>query len=586
MRVRLGLVLIAPIAAAFAAFGCSTNDSDGGISAESEVHLGDPTRGMSDLDLAKKAAGLLNADGAKCNSCHTAGKDDVTKWSAAYKLVNDQCLAPELPLSAMERVDCLRADPADPTSPFEAHKLGLHAAGASFATFQNLFKEAFPAEEWEAKFKEFTSQAGMPAFNKPGFTTEEYQLVTAWADRGLPQIEQVLGDVGQIECNPYTSQALRDHMDKMATDGWGARLADAATPMAMCGAETDPTKCLTERPDITAEWGVEGTTQTLRELRKLPFRTSFWTRSSADGRFASFGGSPSRIVDLNAPDSDTPISVRAPYDPGWFPNNDGFSFAGAGGGGIKVCRTSVVLDALKGSKNITFQEPGCTNIINTVYQSIGAALDGSLYFMVTGAHTNDSGDGSGPLSASFGPNASTTFSPMFNDGTKYVPGQQFNVKIANEGDQQMSPSNMLLITRFGQKAGKAGYHIYSVKPKLTPPAEGSSSTLPTVSVDKKVVGTVCLQGGKPQLSFNERFLAVHQYTDPNANPEGLPPQSANIFINDLKTGRTIRITNMAKNQRALYPHWRADGWLYFLVRDSNTGKETFVASDAALRIQD
>lgn len=586
MRVRLGLVLIAPIAASFAAFGCSMNDSDSGIAAESAVHAVDPTASMSDLDLAKKAAFLLNGDGAKCNSCHTAGKDDVKTWGAAYKSINSACLDPALTLSALERVNCLRKDPADATSPFEAHKLGLHAAGATFATFQQLFKAAYPADQWEAKFKEFTEMVAMPAFNKPGFTPEEYQYVKAWAERGLPQIEAVLGDVGAVECIANTSPELKDHMAKMATDGWGARLADAATPMALCGSETDPKKCLKSRPDITAEWGAEGTVQTLRELRKLPFTTSFWTRSSADGRFASFGGSPSRIIDLNAPDSDTPISVSAPYDPGWFPNNDGFSFAGAGGGGIKVCRTSVVLNALATTKKITFSEPGCTSIINTVYQSVGAALDGSLFFMVTGTHTNDSGDGSGPLSASFGNAASTTFSPMFNDGTKYVPGTAFQVKVPNEGDQQMSPSNTLLITRFGQKAGKAGFRIRSVKPKLTPPAAGSTSTNPTVSVETKVLGTACLQGGKPQLSFDERFLAVHQYTDPNANPEGLPPQSSNIFINDLKTGKTIRVTNMAKNQRALYPHWRADGWLYFLVRDDNTNKETFVATDAALHIAD
>ena len=585
MRARLGLaLLIAAPSASLAAFGCSTN-SDNGISAESQVHAGDPTAGLSDLDLAKKAAVLLNGDGAKCNACHTAGKDDVTRWAAAWKSVNAECLDGALNLTDMQRVDCLRSDPSDPTSAFSAEKLGIAAAGAKLAQFQNLFKSAFGDATWEAEFKKFTDTAAMPAFNRPGFTADEYTVVKTWADRGLPQINAVLGDVGSIECTPNTSPELQAHMDEMATDGWGARLAAASTPMALCGAETDPTKCLTSRPDITAQWGAEGTTQVLRELRKLSFSTSFWVRSSPDGRFASFGGSPSRIIDLNAPDTDTPISVSAPYDPGWFPNNDGFSFAGTGGG-ISVCRTSVVLNALATTKKITFNEPTCTPIISTVYQSVGAALDGSLFFMVTGTHTNDSGSNSGPLSASFGNNASTTFSPMFNDGTKYVPGAKLNVNTANEGDQQMSPSNQLLITRFGQKAGQAGYHIRTVTPKLTPAAPGATSSLPTVKVDTKVVGTACLQGGKPQLSFNERFLAVHQYTDPAANPLGLASGASNIFINDLKTGKTIRVTNMAKNQRALYPHWRADGWLYFLVRDGNTGKESFVASDAALHIDD
>jgi hypothetical protein len=201
--------------------------------------------------------------------------------------------------------------------------------------------------------------------------------------------------------------------------------------------------------------------------------------------------------------------------------------------------------------------------------------------MATGAHTNDAGGGSGPLSASFGENAMTTLTPMFNDGTKYVPGKAVQVKIAHEGDQQMSPSNTLLITRFGQKAGHSGYRIRTVKPTITP-ATGTATT-PNVSVSMEEIGTVCLAGGKPQLSFDERFMAVHQFTDSNANPAGFPAGTANIFVVDLKTGRQHQITNVKAGQKALFPHFRADGWLYFLVKDSNTGKESLVASDVALR---
>ena len=31
----------------------------------------------------------------------------------------------------------------------------------------------------------------------------------------------------------------------------------------------------------------------------------------------------------------------------------------------------------------------------------------------------------------------------------------------------------------------------------------------------------------------------------------------------------------------MFPHFRSDGWFYFLVRDKNTNKEYAVASDAA-----
>ena len=39
---------------------------------------------------------------------------------------------------------------------------------------------------------------------------------------------------------------------------------------------------------------------------------------------------------------------------------------------------------------------------------------------------------------------------------------------------------------------------------------------------------------------------------------------------------------MHAGQYALYPHFRSDGWIYFLVRDKVTNKEYAVASDAAL----
>jgi hypothetical protein len=146
----------------------------------------------------------------------------------------------------------------------------------------------------------------------------------------------------------------------------------------------------------------------------------------------------------------------------------------------------------------------------------------------------------------------------------------------------MSASNTLLITRFGQKAGYAGYHLRQVTPTFTPSTD-PSSPLPAVSVALQDLGAVCLQGGKPQLSFNERFLAVHQYVDPNANPQSLPLGTSNIFVVDLKTGKPYQATTMKAGQHALYPHWRADGWLYFIVKDSNTNKEMLVGSDVAIQ---
>jgi hypothetical protein len=39
---------------------------------------------------------------------------------------------------------------------------------------------------------------------------------------------------------------------------------------------------------------------------------------------------------------------------------------------------------------------------------------------------------------------------------------------------------------------------------------------------------------------------------------------------------------MGPGQYALYPHFRSDGWMYFLVRTLGTTAEHVIASDAAL----
>ena len=41
---------------------------------------------------------------------------------------------------------------------------------------------------------------------------------------------------------------------------------------------------------------------------------------------------------------------------------------------------------------------------------------------------------------------------------------------------------------------------------------------------------------------------------------------------------------MAPGQYALFPHFRSDGWIYFIVR-GDAGGEHIVASDAALAIE-
>jgi Tol biopolymer transport system component len=57
--------------------------------------------------------------------------------------------------------------------------------------------------------------------------------------------------------------------------------------------------------------------------------------------------------------------------------------------------------------------------------------------------------------------------------------------------------------------------------------------------------------------------------------------SSNIYLVDLLTGASRRITNVGPGEYALFPHFRSDGWIYFVVRTLD-GAEYFAASDAAL----
>jgi hypothetical protein len=48
---------------------------------------------------------------------------------------------------------------------------------------------------------------------------------------------------------------------------------------------------------------------------------------------------------------------------------------------------------------------------------------------------------------------------------------------------------------------------------------------------------------------------------------------SDIWYTDLLEGKSRRITNMSPGQLAVFPHFRADGWLQFMVKDKNQNKE-------------
>jgi len=150
----------------------------------------------------------------------------------------------------------------------------------------------------------------------------------------------------------------------------------------------------------------------------------------------------------------------------------------------------------------------------------------------------------------------------------------------------LSPSTTLIVSRFGNSSGQLGY----VLRQLDASPSGNSYTVSTPEIAR-----YCVQGGKPAISFDERYMVFHHYVGPSdyadlgySSPSDpgfadiLAKGSSNIVVVDLLTGSRTRVTTMHAGQYALYPHFRSDGWIYFLVRDKNTNHEYAVASDAAL----
>lgn len=578
--------------------GCSAPaDADDGAETTEQASTAE------DLALAGQVLTLLGGPNGKCRGCHSASPEKIRSWGQAMQAVDAACFAPAA-LTPMQRVNCMRSTPSS-ASPFSARKLGLYAAGTALAQMSNVFQGAFPASQWADSYAAFQQQAAMPRGRTP-MSAADFAKVKGWVLRGMPQLDQAISggdggadastdadasalgdaradaDASANGCVESTTPALAAHVTQMQTQGWGARLADLTTPMFGCGGAATALGCLTTVPEITTQLAAPGVTQKIRKLRQLPSISHYWVRSSADGRYVGFGyNNSARVIDLSKPTSATPIAIAANYDPFFLSGNDGFAFAGAhADGNIHMCRQSLLADvSALSAPSVSLLEAKCTTLGNDVYQSIGSALEGTRYFVTVGAHENDDGgnDIVAPLPADFSSTATTRFIPMVNDGVAYRAQTSVNVPMPGEGDVMLSPSSKLLVARYKGGAKQGGYRVRAVVSSQT--AGG------TTTVQTPLRAQICLKGAKAAFSFDERFLATHQYVDRTEPDQATLPQgSSNIVIADLKTGAKVRLTRMAAGQYALYPHFRADGWLYFLVRDMNTNVEYVAATDATLRM--
>jgi hypothetical protein len=350
-------------------------------------------------------------------------------------------------------------------------------------------------------------------------------------------------------------------------------------------------------------------------------RSNYWSRCSADGRFIGSGlneprnGDGGQIIDLQR---NALIDGDFAYDATFFPDNSGFLMqrevnddgppgaptdgSVAPGAQALVCEQSVITSD---PAAVTGQESKCTLIDNTfgLYQQTSKSIDGSDYWVVHGSYEGDSGGFTEVLEepyAAFGPHSTTTLTPLVNQGNgAFEAGTSVHIETPHMGDPMLSPSGGLVVMRVKgpdystmidgspvTTSTQSGYAIYAVDKSTS---GGSSAALHDL-------GRICLQGGKATFSYDERWLVLHHYVldsdseaqelgFASASDPGFAPYktqgSSNLMLVDLRTGTSTRITTMQPGQYALFPYFRSDGWIYFVVRTTD-GNEYYAASDAAL----
>ncbi|GAB5546310.1 MAG: hypothetical protein SangKO_060700 [Sandaracinaceae bacterium] len=463
---------------------------------------------------------------------------------------------------AREVVDCLRVDPTDPESVFAAEHLGILTTGVQYGWFRRLFRQAY-GDGWLIPYTRFKNRVSMPKGSHPALSQQEYATLLTWFRNDLNDLETVLDEPPPpATCtDAFDTVGIQSHVENMQFEGWGVLNEDAGVRMFGC-AGADPSACFMTGDYADERERLGGTIGVLRNLRELGFRTSFWTRSSADGRFVGNGGGDgarSTITDLL---TGRDIGVDAAYDPGFFPDNSGFIFQGTKGG-AGICAQSVLED----DDHIDFEEAGCMTArgIN-LYQHVARGIGGGDYFVINSQFTSDSGrNATRDPAASFNAASTMKLTPMIFDGTQYQPQDEVIVDSPYEGDSVLSPSGQLVGSRLAGPEGRGlGYVVRRVNATRFGDRYSISLSDP--------LATVCMSGAKLNFSFDERFFVTHHHDG----------EVTNIILVDLMTGERHAITDVPAGTRALFPHFRSDGWFYFLVMDGE--RELIIASDAALVI--
>ncbi len=568
-----------------------------------------PLPDIADEDLARMALRILGSPAAGatteyCNQCHSLTRGRIRYWRALSDDSMARCLT-DLSVvsdaSAASMIACLGGDG------ITTGALGVWSTAADLGWFNYVFQQGVATDPTGAHTA-FVENAGMPPTSSglPPLTQDQFDIVAEWFLRGVPALDSVLpADTAPTECLPGVSADVITHVTEMETMGWSAQnRADGSMLSYGCAGATDPLDCLGSEPLAAAsgvtsagQWatiptgGVPGAT--LRVLFTTTYESAWWTRSSPDGRWVSHGAASSpnlRFIDLQ---TDRVIGGNGDYDTFFFPDGSGFLIQG---GSTRLCEMRVLTTGTPSM--LTFTESGCSSGAGiALYEHLGTSLGGADYWAIASnggedAATYDNGGQRPTLRqpiAGYGAGSSSRLTHLTNDGTRFVVGGNADIAHPYEGDATISPSVRLMVTR---SAGPGDVTLGYVLRRLITSVSGRS-----ITVEAPEVARYCITGAKPAFSLDERFLAIHHYVvDADAVELGFSGPTdpgfaayrtrgaANVYLVDLTTGAQYRITNMAPGQYALFPHFRSDGWMYFMVRTESATPEHVVASDAAIRL--
>jgi hypothetical protein len=613
----LPLALVVPFAA------CSTASPGDAV--------GSNAADLSDADLAKAALGILGADNVppaagdtkSCGftGCHSINTVTVTSWSQEFRAAMDM-LQSSAPVA--DKLNYVRADSHDPTSPFVPERLGFMAAGAhlmpgadvSATVNPNTFKQAqliaslFAGQD--DLYTQFRAAVKMPVLDSyPKLTAAKYETILTWFQKGMPQLHELLPEDRPTACVD-NFDALRTRTSAVKTQNWQATNRARQLPMVGCAPpdgtqSVSATSCFQQQiagkdvfpnaaqTDVGRTWAEDGST--VRILRQLSGRNSYWLRSSADGRFSMTGGGAAgggaqavdHLATLSGHNRD--IGLNASYDPDFWPDNRAFMFQG----GTKFCAQSLLEKAT--TTLVSFSEPECSNLSSAsgLYQTVGEVIDDNAMsdrFIVFSDWAGDAGSFSASAvdtTPRGGPDSAVNVYTAIAVGTDVsqgykVNGPAFKIDTPYRGDTMMSRSGHLLGNRwsYGQAADGTTAHGYAIE-KLDYQLVGGHYQFNLSSL-----GNICLRGNKANFSYDERFFTTHHYNEPSDYTASDDPAyhqkgSSDIYIVDFITGKKQKVTKMGPGQFALYPHFRSDGWLYFLAVDYNQSKYYVAAIDWAIR---